>query len=93
MDKVAEKILEDYIKEHGIDREKIPYTIYISWKCKTIQNYKYLLCTSLPDNKYYELTLNGDLHEWYLDVYVKVHKETIDNRKYCFDSSKYKNNA
>lgn len=84
MDTIAKKILEDYLTAGGIDKKVIPYTIYITWKCKTIQNYKYLLCTSLPDSRYYELTLNGDLGEWYLDVYEKVHKETIEHNKYCY---------
>ena len=47
--------------------------------CKTLQNNKALVSTSLPDGMYYEITNNGDVHEIYMDVYKKwnniVYKE------------------
>lgn len=46
--------------------------IYIVWFCKTLQNWKALLSTTLPDGKYYEVTYNGDKKETYVDVYVKL---------------------
>lgn len=54
-----------------------PFRVLIAWKCKTIQNYKYLIITTLPDNKYYEVTYNGDKEEFYLDVYEKQDKKII----------------
>lgn len=69
MDLKAKCILRDYLNK---SEEKLDYNIYIVWKCKVLQNAKYLLCTDLPDNMYYELTFNGDKNEWYLDVYDKV---------------------
>jgi hypothetical protein len=45
--------------------------VYIVWFSKTLQNWKALLSTSLPDSRYYEVTYNGDENEVYLDVYVK----------------------
>lgn len=41
------------------------------WKCKILQNWKYLLSSTLPDGMYYELTYNGDKKQWYLDAYKK----------------------
>lgn len=78
MDDKAKQLLLDYILESAdlADFAK-DFEINITWKCKTLQNYKYLLCTNLPDQKYYELTYNGDKHEWYLDEYEKVANRRI----------------
>lgn len=46
--------------------------VYIVWFCKTLQNWKALLTTAVPDNCYYEVTHNGNLDETYLDVYKKA---------------------
>lgn len=76
MDKIVIEILKEYIDKHlGSNPD---YQIFITWKCKTLQNYKYLLCTNLNDNKYYELTYNGDKRELYLDEYDKVNNVAID---------------
>lgn len=83
MDKIVIETLRSYIDNiiKG-DREgkvAIPaYNIFITWKCKVLQNYKYLLCTDLQDNKYYELTYNGDKRELYIDEYDKVNNVAID---------------
>lgn len=45
--------------------------VYVVWQCKTLQNNKALLSTTVPDGKYIEFTWNGDKQEGYLDVYVK----------------------
>lgn len=92
MDKIVIQTLRDYI-DHLIkeDREgkiAIPaYSIFITWKCKTLQNYKYLLCTNLNDNKYYELTYNGDKRELYIDEYDKVNNVAIDMNEYFADNA------
>ena len=39
--------------------------------CKTIQNNKAMLSTTVPDGMYYEVTYNGDKGEMYLDAYKK----------------------
>ena len=72
MDNKAKRLLLDYILE-TIDMANLPegFEIFIVWKCKVLQNCKYLLCTNLPDQKYYELTYDGDKHRWYLDEYEK----------------------
>ena len=52
--------------------------VYVVWSCKTLQNNKALLSTTLRDGMYYEVTYNGDKKEFYLDAYKKfenqVHK-------------------
>ena len=45
--------------------------IFMVWCCKTLQNNKALLSTTLPDGMYYECTYNGDKKEMYIDVYKK----------------------
>lgn len=46
--------------------------VFIVWICKTLQNHKALVSTTLPDGMYYELTYNGDKDELYFDAYKKV---------------------
>ena len=45
--------------------------VFIVWMCKTLQNNKALLSTTLFDGMYYELTYNGDKKELYFDAYKK----------------------
>lgn len=78
MDERAIQIVLNYVAEH-LD-ESLPkpdFDVYIVWKCKTLQNWKYLLSTSLFDGMYYELTYNGDKKEWYLDAYKKFQNIVI----------------
>lgn len=79
MDEKALKIVEDYAKEH-LDKSDptIQVETYIVWKCKALQNWKYLLSTCLYDGMYYELTYNGDKNEWYLDAYKKFENRVVE---------------
>lgn len=45
--------------------------VFVVWMCKTLQNNKALLSTTVPDGMYYEFTWNGDKNEGYLDAYKK----------------------
>lgn len=51
--------------------------VYVVWFCKTLQNLKCLISTTIPDGMYYELTYNGDKEEIYFDAYKK-----FENRCY-----------
>ena len=51
--------------------------VYVVWSCKTLQNNKALLSTTLSDGMYYELTYNGDKQEIYFDVYKKWDNKAI----------------
>ena len=47
--------------------------VYVVLACKTLQNYKALLSTTVSgDGIYAEYTYNGDKQEMYEDVYKKV---------------------
>lgn len=79
MDTVAMKIVYEYALEHLDKSETAPeFMTYIVWKCKTLQNWKYLISTDLRDGMYYELTYNGDTQEWYLDAYKKFENRVIN---------------
>ena len=51
--------------------------LFIVWSCKTLQNNKALLSTTVSDGMYYELTYNGDKKELYLDAYKKWENKCI----------------
>ena len=51
--------------------------VFIVWMCKTLQNSKALVSTTLFDGMYYELTYNGNLKELYLDAYKKWENKCI----------------
>lgn len=55
------EIVSDYVVEHIDKTDKVPvFQVYIVWQCKTLQNWKFLISTDIPDGMYYELTYNGD---------------------------------
>ena len=82
MDERALQIVLNYIRDvfYYLDRYDDDFDIFIVWKCKVLQNWKYLISTSVGDGMYYELTYNGDKREWYLDAYKK-----FQNRVYRDD--------
>lgn len=46
--------------------------VFVVWACKTLQNYKALLSTTVSsDGVYVEYTYNGDKQELYEDLYIK----------------------
>lgn len=51
--------------------------VFVVWSCKTLQNNKALLSTSISDGMYYELTYNGDKNELYFDAYKKWENRCI----------------
>ena len=53
------------------------FEVFDVWYCKTLQNHKALLSTTLADGMYYELTYNGDKKELYFDAYKKFENRCI----------------
>lgn len=52
--------------------------VFIVWSCKTLQNYKCLVSTTVSgDGIYAEYTYNGDRQELYEDVYKKMSNQCI----------------
>lgn len=70
----SKQIVVDYFNDHAdkTDRKQITEDdVYVVWYCKTLQNHKALLSTTVSDGMYYEITHNGDKQETYADVYKK----------------------
>jgi hypothetical protein len=63
-------------EENNIDISNANF--YIVWYCKTLQNAKALIISDVRDEKYYEVTYNGNSKEMYIDEYVKSLNKSID---------------
>lgn len=82
--KTAKEIVLDYANKHIDKTDNVQITlddVYIVWFCKTLQNWKALLSTTLPDGMYYEVTYNGDKKEAYFDAYKKFENQKINVSK------------
>lgn len=78
MEARASLIVSKYIREHLDKSDPAAYfEVYTVWKCKTLQNWKFLISSTLADGMYYEVTYNGDKEEWYLDAYKKFENRCI----------------
>ena len=72
------QVVREYAEKHlDVTDGKQEFEVYVVWSCKTLQNWKALLSTSLPDGMYYELTYNGDEKEMYVDAYKKFENFTV----------------
>lgn len=70
----SKETVAKYVNEHidKTDNKKITKDdVFVVWLCKTLQNNKALLSTTLFDGMYYEITYNGDKKEAYVDAYKK----------------------
>ena len=84
MQEKARQIVMEYFNGHADVTDCIQITmddVYIVWFSKTLQNWKALVSTTVPDGKYYEITHNGDKGETYVDVYVKLDNYTVKDEK------------
>lgn len=74
----SKELVKKYAIEHLDKSDEIPeFNVYVVWSCKTLQNSKALLSTSLLDGMYYECTMNGDKKEIYFDAYKKFENKCI----------------
>ena len=73
--KIAVEEVRRYTNEHLEDPQG--YDVYVVWLCKTLQNNKALLSTTLPGGMYFEVTYNGDKKELYFDAYRKLENRCI----------------
>ena len=80
MDEKAIQLVKDYIFSHLDKSGPMPaFEIFTVWKCKILQNWKYLLSSTLHDGMYCEATYNGDKKEWYLDAYKKFENVCVED--------------
>ena len=80
----CKRLVVDYVNRsgHTIKGGHKPYIkemhVFVVWICKTLQNNKALLSTTIDsDPRYYEITYNGDKEEFYFDVYDKLLNKCI----------------
>lgn len=74
MQEKARRIIMNYFNDHVdvTDGKRLTMDdVFVVWFAKTLQNWKCLVSTTVPDGMYYEVTHNGDKHETYVDVYKK----------------------
>lgn len=73
-EQIVKKTVVDYVNKHLDKADGVIIDVsdvFIVWSCKTLQNNKALVSTTLSDGMYYELTYNGDKRELYFDAYKK----------------------
>ena len=78
--KLCKKLVRDYANDHLDKSDGKTITtddIYVVWSCKTLQNNKAMLSTTLFDGMYYEITYNGDKNEVYFDAYKKWENKCV----------------
>ena len=75
---LCRKVVMEYVNKSKTDNHQITEDdVFIVWMCKTLQNNKAMVSTTLFDGMYYELTYNGDKQELYLDAYKKWSNQLI----------------
>lgn len=73
----SKEIVQDFYK--SINKKINLEDIYCVWVCKTLQNNKALISTEISDERYIEITYNGDKKEFYVDIYSKILNKCIPN--------------
>ncbi len=75
----CKEIVKKYEMNHLDKSDDVPeFDVFVVWQCKTLQNNKALLSTTLFNGMYYECTYNGDKKELYLDAYKKFENRCIN---------------
>ena len=75
---ICKRLVKKYAEEHLDKSDTLPeFEVFVVWSCKTLQNNKALLSTTLFDGMYYELTYNGDKKELYFDAYKKFENKCV----------------
>lgn len=74
----CKEIVRKYEMDHLDKSDNVPeFDVFVVWQCKTLQNNKALLSTTLFNGMYYECTYNGDKKELYFDAYKKFENKCI----------------
>ena len=74
----CKEVVKQYAREHLDKSDDIPeFEVFVVWQCKTLQNNKALLSTTLFDGMYYECTFHGNKNELYFDAYKKWENRCI----------------
>lgn len=80
----AKQLVKDYadsLHKQNFPLTELPeYSVYVIWFAKTLQNWKAILGTTMPDGRLFELTYDGDKRTTYFDVYSKLDNFPIPDR-------------
>ena len=75
---ICTELVRNYTVEHCDKTDGVPeFEVFVVWNCKTLQNNKALLSTTLFDGMYYEVTYNGNKKEIYFDAYKKFENRCV----------------
>ena len=80
----CKQIVCDYTNDHMDKSDGVSVAtedVHVVWSCKTLQNNKALLSTTVSDGMYYEATYNGDKNQLYFDAYKKFENVEFDLNK------------
>jgi hypothetical protein len=78
---LCKRIVVDYFNGRSDKTDRVVISeddVFIVWSCKTLQNNKALVSTTISDGMYYEITYNGDKNEVYFDAYKKWENRKIE---------------
>ncbi len=81
--KLCKEIVVDYFNKRSDKTDKKTITendVFVVWSCKTLQNNKALVSTTVSDGMYYEITHNGEKNETYVDAYKKWENFVVKSR-------------
>ena len=76
----AREMIVRYFNQKAEKTDEFVLTLddtYIVWFSKTLQNWKALVSTTVPDGMYYEITYNGDEKITHIDAYKKFDNVSI----------------
>lgn len=81
MEEYYEKAIR-LVREHLENRmptiiPQLDFTCRLVWFAKTLQNWKAIVVTNLPDNFMYEVIYDGDKKQAYIDMYQKLENVCI----------------
>ena len=76
-DQASEKVSGERVELPALQDDEI-YTVWLS---KTLQNAKGLFATQREGGMYFEVTLNGDKEEMYVDSYKRLNSQPFSVKK------------
>lgn len=70
--------VKELVKFTNVGNESCPeFSVFVVWSCKTLQNSKAILSATCHGAPLYEITMNGDKGEIYIDTYIKGLNECV----------------
>lgn len=75
----ALRLVYQYVEDDLIQRSitHAGFEVMTVWFCKTLQNWKAVIITTLDDSKIYEVSYDGDKRQAYIDEYDKINNVCI----------------